>query len=398
VPEEGQKNEREHAKEQCGPAPHVGNVLTAQTGAASFGLIFMKYLPFLALLAVAARADTVDLTRIKSVADYEIAHPASGAKDSASTTGWVLGAFYAGLSTLDRSGLVGGQYHSTLLKMGEKNGWKLGRRVYHSDDMCVGQTYLDLYETDHDPRMVAAMKERCDQILAHPKDNNLAFVGPEKNSRWSWCDAIFMGPPGWVHLSAVTHNPAYLQYTIEHYWKTSAYLFDSNEHLFFRDSTYFDQREPNGRKVFWSRGNGWVLAGLARLMEHLPADSPSRSKFEAQFQEIAARVLQLQQADGSWASSLLDPQNCQPRREFSGTGFFCYGFAWGVNHGLLPAGTFAPAARKAWAVLNECVEPSGRINHVQPIGAAPTNFPATATEAYGPGSYLLAATELSQLK
>jgi len=331
------------------------------------------------------------------VADYQIAHP-SEKKESASTTGWVLGAFYAGLSTLDRSGLVEAKYHSTLVKVGVKNDWQLGKRVYHADDMCIGQTYLDLYETDHEPGMLDAMKQRCDEILEHPKDDRLAFVGPEKNSRWSWCDSLFMGPPGWVHLAKLTGKSVYLDYTVEHYWRTSAYLYDPMEHLYFRDSTYFAQVEPNGKKVFWSRGNGWVLAGLARLLENLPPDEPSRVKFETQFKEIATRVLGLQQADGSWASSLLDPANCQPSRETSGTGFYCYGFAWGVNHGLLPAAKFAPAARKAWKVLNECIEPSGRMNHVQPIGAAPTNFPASATEAYGPGAYLLSATEIAKLQ
>ena len=67
---------------------------------------------------------------------------------------------------------------------------------------------------------------------------------------------------------AATGNRAYLDFMIEKWWMTTAYLYDPSEHLFFRDSTYFKRTESNGRKVFWSRGNGWVLAGceISRLV------------------------------------------------------------------------------------------------------------------------------------
>lgn len=350
------------------------------------------------LCARAAGADSAAIVAtMRRAADWELANPSS-----APAAGWVQGAWYTGLSALNQN--TGGAYHDALLKIAEGNGWKPAARTYshsdqddpyHADDICVAQTYLELYLKDRDPRMIAAIKARCDYVLAHPKDGNLEFVGPEKNDRWAWCDSLFMGPPTWIRLWAATGNQAYLDYMVAHWWETSAYLYDPAEHLFYRDSTYFKKKEKNGTKVFWSRGNGWVLAGLARVLDYLPKDHPDRPRFERQFRELAARVRELQQPDGFWRASLLDPAS-YPSKETSGTGFFCYGLAWGINHGLLASADYRPAVDKAWAALNSCLTPAGKLTYVQPIGAAPAPLSAESTEAYGVGAFLLAGCEISR--
>lgn len=350
--------------------------------------------------AAAADAPSSVTACAERVADYQLAHPGVSGRSSErlrrGSTGWIEAAFDAGLCALDRaSGLP--RFRDALLEVGRRNAWRLGPRAYHADDLCVGQTYLYLYGLTHDPRMIAAVRARCDWILAHPPGPDLAFAGRRRTDNWTWCDSLFMAPPVWAELAEATGNPAYRQYMERQWWRTSDYLYDRQERLFYRDSTYFDQREPNGRKVFWSRGNGWVLAGLAQVIDHLPADDPERPRFVAQFRALAERVRQLQGADGMWSASLLDPGVCRPHREVSGTAFFCYGFAWGVNRGILDRSTFVPAAWAAWNGLLGCVEPDGRLTHVQPMGAAPANFPADATEPYGVGGFLFAATEIARL-
>jgi rhamnogalacturonyl hydrolase YesR len=328
---------------------------------------------------------------MRKVADWQLAHPSKE-----EFNGWIQGAFLAGLCAADRV-LPDAGYHEALLRIADGSGWSLGPRVYHADDMCVGQAYLELYGRDRDPRMVAAMRERCDFILAHPRDGSLEFAGDARSDRWSWCDSLFMAPPAWARLYAATGNRAYLDFMIANWWKTTAYLYDPSEHLCFRDSTYFERTEPNGRKIFWSRGNGWVLAGLARVIPILPADDPSRPRFENLFREMAARVAGLQGPGGGWSASLLDPESCSPRMEASGTGFYCFALAWGVNQGLLDRAAYGPRALKAWHALLECVTPEGRLTHVQPVGAAPKAFDPESTEAFGPGAFLLAGCEISRL-
>src|SRR5437660_11223614 len=94
--------------------------------------------------------------------------------------------------------------------------------------------------------------------------------------RWWWCEALVMGPPVLSRLAAATGDKKYLEFLDHEWWATSDYLYDPEEHLFFRDSRYFTQKEANGKKIFWGRGNGWVIAGLARVLETMPRDWPAR--------------------------------------------------------------------------------------------------------------------------
>jgi rhamnogalacturonyl hydrolase YesR len=310
-------------------------------------------------------------------------------------TFWTEGAMYTGIMALSQIS-SSPRFHDAMVKMGEGNKWQLGPRPYHADDHCVAQTYAELYAKDHKPEMIAAAVKRFDYILAHPKDDDLNFdraKHPDRNDRWAWCDALFMAPAAWLRVAAVTGKKEYVDFAVTNWWKTSAYLYDPKAHLYYRDSTYFDKQEANGEKVFWSRGNGWVIGGLARVIPYLPKDHPDRPRFIQQFKEMCASILVHQQSDGLWRSSLLDPAS-YPLKETSGSGFFCFGFAWGVNQGFLDRATYEPAARKAWAALVSCVNSDGKLTHVQPVGADPKKFDADATESYGVGAFLLAGREI----
>ena len=337
------------------------------------------------------------LALMERAADWQIAQPRPPATPAnKAADGWVQAAGYAGIMALaDISGSA--RFHDAMLKTAKLNEWKPAKRIYHADDHAVSQTYAELYFRHRDPAMLAPSIERFDHILAHPMDDNLQFVGPQRNDRWAWCDSLFMGPPAWIRLWAATGKAAYLDFLVTNWWKTSDYLYDKQEHLYFRDSTFFDKREPNGKKIFWARGNGWVIGGLVRVLQYLPASHPARPKFEQQFREMSARLIQLQSADGFWQAGLLDPAS-YPAKEASGTAFFAYGLFWGINQGLLDRATYLPSALKAWHALVSCVQPDGKVTHIQPIGAAPTKeFDPNSTEAYGVGAFLLAGSELYRM-
>jgi rhamnogalacturonyl hydrolase YesR len=330
------------------------------------------------------------LAAMERVADWQLAHP--GAHEP---THWAQAVADAGFMAL--SNLSGSRrYRDAMVEMGARNSWNLGPRKYHADDQAVGQTYAELYLQLRQPEMLAPMRAQFDELLANPHEGRLQFTEPGNQDRWSWCDALFMGPPAWMRLYAATGDRRYLDHAVANWWRTSDYLYDKTEHLYYRDSNYFGQREANGAKVFWARGNGWVMAGLARTLQYLPANHPDRARFETQFREMAAKVLGLQQKDGLWRASLLDPAS-YPMQETSGTGLFTYALAWGVNQGLLDANTYAPALRRAWGALLAKVQPDGKLTHVQPIGRAPETFPFEATEDYGVGAFLMAGSELYRM-
>lgn len=338
------------------------------------------------------------LAVMERVADWQLANPSKHR-----VTDWTCATGWAGIMALAKIS-DSPRFHIAMQRIGREANWDFlpptnNSRLYDADDHVVAQTYLELYLQYRDPAMIAKVQERFDYILAHPSRSDLRFdhsKNGRERERWSWCDSLFMGPPTWVRLFVATDKQAYLDFMVREWDATSTYLYDKEEHLFYRDDTYFDKREANGKKIFWGRGNGWVMAGLARVLEYLPQEHPARSRFERQFRDMSARLLEAQQPDGLWRASLLDPEN-YPLQETSSSGFYCFAFAWGVNHGLLERATFGAAAEKAWSQLVACVAPDGKLTHVQPIGADPKRFDQDATEIYGVGAFLLAGSEIYKL-
>jgi rhamnogalacturonyl hydrolase YesR len=337
------------------------------------------------------------LAVMQRVADWQLANPSMATNRPA--TGWVQAAGDAGFMAL--AGISGdAKYRDAMLALGETNDWKLGRRFYDADDHCIGQTWAELYLLYRAPKMIAPLREKFDAILANPSKTASLEYGrkedPKTRELWAWCDSLFMGPPAWVRAYAATGDERYLNFAVTNWWRTTDFLYDKEEHLFFRDSTFFKKTEANGKKVFWGRGNGWVMGGLVRTLQYLPMNHPDRPRFEQLFKDMAAKILTCQQPDGLWRASLLDPDS-YPLKETSGSGFYTYALAWGVNQGLLDRAKFEPAVRKAWAALVGCVDADGKLTHVQPIGADPKKFAEDSTEVYGVGAFLLAGSEVYRM-
>lgn len=336
------------------------------------------------------------LELMEKVGDWQIAHP--DPKPGRPLTGWIHATYTFGLFSLSELSAKP-VYREAALADGRANAWLLGPRPFHADDHAIGQLYVSLYASERDALMLSATRSRFDTILAAPPPDNMEHdskINPRKGDTWTWCDSLFMAPPTWVGLSRVTGDSRYLEFAVERWWKTSDFLYDREAHLFFRDNRYFPQREANGAKIYWGRGNGWVMGGLVRVMQNLPANHPSLPRFEAQFREMSEALLKLQQEDGLWRASLLDPAS-YPNKETSGSSFYCYALAWGVNQGLLERERFLPAVLKAWKGLVGCVAPEGKLTHVQPVGGSPKTFDPESNEEYGPGAFLLAGSEIYRL-
>jgi rhamnogalacturonyl hydrolase YesR len=300
---------------------------------------------------------------------------------------WTFAALYTGFMAASRV-LPDTEYKQAMLEMGKKFNWQLGPRTTYADDQAVGQTYLGLYAEYHDPAMIRPIQERFDQVLKMPDD--------PARPMWWWCDALFMAPPVWARLAQATNNQAYLDYMDREWWITSRLLYDQKEHLYFRDASFFDKKQDNGKPIFWSRGNGWVMGGLTRVLDAMPQNYPARAKYVEQFRQMASRIAELQQADGLWSPGLLDAKQ-YPLPEVSGSAFFVYALAWGVDRGILDKKTYMPVVRKGWKGLLAHVYEDGRLGCIQPIGAAPGDFKPTSSYVYGVGAFLLAGAELHNL-
>jgi unsaturated rhamnogalacturonyl hydrolase len=337
-------------------------------------------------------------TILKAVADWQIRTPLTH-----EPADWTNGALYAGMT--EWAGIADdNSYYTWLRGICDKTGWTYlvstdPQRKYHADDYCVGQTYLELYRKYKDKKMMQPMKIYFDQILINPATGGMKFENTGdywSTERWSWCDALFMGPTVWAKMGNITGMKKYFDFMYNEYKATTDFLYDKEEDLYFRDSDYFTKKEANGAKVFWGRGNGWVFAGLPIIIRELPSDYNHKQYFVAIFRQMASKLLKLQSADGFWHASLLDPAS-YPSPEMSATAFFVYGMAWGVNNGYLDKATYLPAIVKGWKSMVTSVWPDGKVGYIQPIGADPKSVTRDMTEVYGVGGFLMAGTEITRL-
>ncbi|MBK5195204.1 MAG: glycoside hydrolase family 88 protein [Proteiniphilum sp.] len=330
---------------------------------------------------------------VTKVTDWQLQNPKHHPRD------WTNGAFYAGVFAAWETTRSKDIYQA-MMDMGGKEQWSPHKRWYHADDIAICQTYIDLYRREKKQEMIQPTIDTLNILMSNPYPT----TGKHDVIKWWWCDALFMAPPTLVKLGVTTGNTDYLEHNDQYFKECYDLLYNKEEHLFARDLNYVikpdgsGRREENGERIFWSRGNGWVMGGLVRILKELPADYPQRTFYENLFKEMAARIVSLQQEDGLWRASLLDPDS-YPGGEVSGSGFFCYALAWGVNNKLLDKKTYLPAVKDAWVGLTRCVNDEGRVGWVQPIGGDPRrNFNEESWEVYGTGAFLLAASEVIKLK
>jgi unsaturated rhamnogalacturonyl hydrolase len=327
-----------------------------------------------------------------TAAMWQLANPKHALYD------WTNGAFYAGISAAYKT-TGDKKLLNAMIEMGDKNEWKPGPRLEHADDHVICQTYIDVYRIKKNQKMIAPFMSQMDKFLTTPYQPS----GIQQITWW-WCDALFMAPPALVKLSMTTGDKKYMERSDILYHECYDLLYDKEEHLFARDLNYVikgdasDRHEANGKKIFWSRGNGWVMGGLTLLLSELPKDYKERPFYEKIYSEMAAKIASLQQADGLWRASLLDPAS-YPGGEASGSGFYTYALTWGINNGLLSRDKYLPVVQKAWKGLNGLIQPDGHVGWCQPIGADPKkNFNAESWEVYGTGAFLLAGSEIIKLK
>ncbi|RYU68177.1 glycoside hydrolase family 105 protein [Aliivibrio finisterrensis] len=307
-------------------------------------------------------------------------------------TDWERGVFWSCTAAAWKA-TGDGEYLDGVKDYALHTGFRTGPNARFADDHVCCQAYLDIYPEFNQPEALEPTIKALDIMVDSPE------LGRKD---WWWCDSLFMAPPAFVALSKQTGNSKYLDYMNTAFWDSAEHLLDTETGLYYRDHRYIptengeELREENGNKVFWSRGIGWVLASVPRILANMPEDYMNRSEYITLFTHLAAEVIKYQQDDGFWRTSLLAPENF-PAPESSATALFCYGLAWGVNTGELDKETYLPVIEKAWAALLECIHDNGMIGWVQLPAFNPRDVKFEHNIDYGAGAFMLAATEVAKL-
>ena len=342
------------------------------------------------------------LAAVEYVASSQITDMASrplalstGSNLTQMSSNWVAATFYIGAARLARVSddpetlrfltAVAEHYNYSL------RGARSGPTMLNADDQTIGDLYLELYSRRGQDGVLMPLRQRLDYMIPH-----LNRATETDALIWWWADALYMAPPVLARMSAVTGDPKYVRAMDKEFRRTIDRLWVPEQRLFLRDQRFEGRTEANGQPVYWSRANGWVMGGLARTLEAMPADFEGRQDYVDIFQAMAGRIRELQQDDGLWRASLLAPE-LYPQAETSGSVFYVYALAWGINHGLLDRATYEPAVLKGWAALNRHVLPSGLIGATQKTGDMPVPTDPNEVGLYTTGTYILAGLEVADL-
>ncbi|WP_295195272.1 glycoside hydrolase family 88 protein [uncultured Brevundimonas sp.] len=313
------------------------------------------------------------------------------------SSNWVAATFYVGASRLARVSddartlrflsAVADHYNYSV------RGARSGKTMLNADDIAIGDLYEELYARRGQEGVLMPLRQRLDwqvPYLARAEDTP-ALV-------WWWADALYMAPPVFARMTAITGDPKYLNAADKEWRRTAARLWVEDEKLFLRDERFKDEnhRDADGDRIYWSRANGWVMGGLVRWLESVPTDFAGRGFYVDLFQKMAGRIAGLQQEDGLWRASLLDPE-AYPEAETSGSVFYVYALAWGINHGLLDRDTYLPHVLKGWAGLNRHVLANGLVGAAQKTGDQPVSTDPEDVGLYASGTYILAGLEVASL-
>lgn len=297
------------------------------------------------------------------------------------------------------------RYLDYALEWGNKHEWGLrnsaeGWMTRNADNQCAGQAYIFLY--DQDPakptHYIENIKRSVDSMMVTNKIDD-----------WNWIDAIQMAMPIFAQLGNITGDTAYYNRAYDMYMYTKLQhgengLYNPEDQLWWRDADFDPPyTEPNGEDCYWSRGNGWVVVAMARMLDLLPQNELHRNEYETMLVEMCEALKKVQREDGYWNVSLHDPDN-YGGKELTGTAMFIYGMAYGVNNGLLDRAVYESVIYKAWnAMVSDSLHPNGFLGYVQGTGKEPSEAQPVTYERepdfddYGLGAFLMAGAEIYKM-
>ncbi len=330
-------------------------------------------------------------------AKWHIANPTNTSLD---IRNWEIAPFYDGLIAVSRAS-GNPEFWAEVLRFGDMAGWQPGVRAYHADDHAVCRAWLATYEADKSKKYrLSPTLKTFDKVIADSKTwggkKPFARFGGSPEYLYNWCDALYMSPGVLAQASLITGDKKYLDFADAQYRLCHKELFSPDDSLFYRDGSYIGKLNKNGNKIFWGRGEGWVMASFPSMISAFAADDARREFYVDLFKKMSGKLLASSLEDGMWGVNIVDKAELAGG-ETSATCFIAYGLTWGVNAGILDAKTYLPHLVKTWErVTEKCVTKDGKVTFIQPVGQAPGKFGPDTSNPYGVGAYLLFSCELAK--
>lgn len=310
---------------------------------------------------------------------------------------WIRATMYTGV--MEAYHATGNKtYLEQAKRWAEKHNYSLGHERSGFNRMFNSMTWLELQLLDPDPAIIANIEAQLKEDKPFKPEIGKIWYGHEPHANdagWVYADSLYAAP-AFVMLHNLTGNQHYLDLIHDAFWNVTDIIYDKEEDLYYRDPTYIGKTSPAGGKILWARGNGWVFAGLPRVLKHLSKDDPYYERYLNVFKKMASSLASRQGDDGFWRANLDDEWHYR-MPESSSTAFFTAGFAWGIKEGILDKDAYLPTVIRGWEALNRSIHPDGFLGWVQPVDAAPRPSHPKSTQEYAVGLFMYAGAKIYQL-
>jgi Predicted unsaturated glucuronyl hydrolase involved in regulation of bacterial surface properties, and related proteins len=227
----------------------------------------------------------------------------------------------------------------------------------HVDNTVFGSVPLELYLLTKDLKYLTLGRKIADRQWALPEGTGAtpeSMIFYEKGytpQTRMWIDDMYMITAVQVQAYRATGDKKYIERA-------------AKEMVLYLDSL----QRPNGLffhaqdvPFFWSRGNGWMAAGMSELLSSLPENNPNRPRIMEGYKKMMTSLLKYQTENGTWRQLIDEPESWY---ETSGTGMFAFAMITGVKNGWLDKTTYGAAARKAWLGLISFIDQNDDVREV----------------------------------
>lgn len=308
---------------------------------------------------------------------------------------WMWGPALLGYAlTLLDGHLDDSRYENFLLRFADHH-LEQPPRIDYSDHVAPALVTWQLQQAGH--QRFASLTERAlDYIRTAPRavDDAVNHLG---SSRWNWIyprsiwvDSLMMFSVFPAMYGRAEEQPDLVDFAARQPRLYAQRLLDPDVNL-WHHSYWVKAARPYPR-VFWARGNGWVVASLPMILDQLPLDHPERPGVLDLLARTSRALLELQRKDGTWPTILpAGRRSSSPQgyRELSATALISAGWLHAVREGYLPEGFHEPAEWALAAVSSAVRRHHGRL--VLPEVSGPT-IPVPLFPRLG---YLLTPTGLN---
>ncbi len=235
-----------------------------------------------------------------------------------------------------------------------------------TDPCAVGEALIAACERTGDPFLCSARDALLDWALRRAPRSETGVVYHFLGGQLIWVDSMYMLPP--FLARAGEYAEALRQ--LDGYWDA---LYLPEKGLLAHQWSGAEQRFI--RRDAWGVGNGWAMAGMARVIALLPEEfAEGRARLISRVKGLIDAALPHQRADGAFHDVLDDPSAFA---ELNFAQMLAYTIYRGVAGGWLDAG-YLPHAEKARSAALAGVD---RYGLVRPVCGAPSfDKPGVAPE------------------